>query len=193
METDRLLLIAFIFVGGVTYVTLDTLRILLAARGYRSVAAVLGVAEVVVFLLAIAKVLAGPLDWAKIIAYATGFGLGTIVAVWIEARMAIGLVAMRVITRRDASELLEALRERQFGATTVAAQGVHQKVRIIFSVIQRKQVEAFVQTVQAMHPQAFISTEDVRLAREGFIPPQPRGGLFRGRIGRFWRPPLGPA
>jgi len=177
MARDVLLLV-LLFLGGVGYVALDTLRILLASRGRRVVAAVLGAVEVVVFLLAVSKVLSGPLEAANVIAYALGFGVGTFVGVWLEERLALGMVLALVITERDAGELLRALGERRFGITQVAARGQFDRRRIIFSIIRRRQMHDFLGLVKHYHPRAFVSFEDVRSVRDAFMAPQLGGRRF---------------
>lgn len=50
--------------------------------------------------------------------------------------------------------------------------GVSGQVRIIWSVIKRKEMPAFMNIVNTYNPKAFISVEDVRTAHEGFFPPK---------------------
>ena len=171
------LIAVLIFFGGVAYIALDTVRILFIQRGYRVAAPVLGFLEVIVFLLAVSQVLAGPLSWVRIVAYAAGFGVGTWVGIWIEHRLAMGHVLARVVTQADAEPLVNELRKRRYGITTVAAQGLEGDVRILFSVLA---------DVRRHNPGAFVTFEDVRAVSAGWLPPAGRSLTMR------WRPRPGP-
>ena len=116
------------------------------------------------------------------LAYAGGFGAGTWLGVVLEGRIAMGLVAVRVITRSDATELIETLKDRQFGITSLAARGVQGRVRLLFTVVRRKQLDQFLEVVREIAPKAFVSVSDVRAAEEGFLAPTRRRGLL-GMLG----------
>lgn len=175
-----------VFLGGVAYIALDTVRILFIQRGYRLAAPLLGFLEVIVFLLAVGKVLSGPLSWVLVAAYAGGFAAGTWVGMWIEQRLAMGHVLARVITQADAEDLVGELRRRNYGVTTVAAQGLGGDVRILFSVLARRDMERFLGDVRKHNPGAFVTFEDVRSVSAGWTPPAGRPMTFR------WRPRPGP-
>lgn len=166
-----LVIAILIFLGGLLYISLDTLRILFVNRGLRMLATLLGFLEVIVFLLAVSQVLSGPLSLLRMLAYAGGFAAGTLIGMLIESRMAMGHLLARVITQVDAEELALALRNRKFGITTIAAQGLDGDVRILFAVISRKAMEDFIATVQEFNPNAFVTFEDVRSVRAGYVPP----------------------
>ena len=96
----------------------------------------------------------------------------------IEEKLAIGLVALRIITSEDASELVRQLNDADFGVTSVAARGMSGRVRLLFSIIRRKQVDRALAIVRRTNPRAFISISDVRTANEGFIPGRRPGSRF---------------
>lgn len=184
-----LVLPLLIFCARLGDVTLSTLRIILVSRGMKHLAPFIGFFEVTIWLFAITQVMKHLDHWYNIVAYAAGFSAGTWVGIWLEERLALGLLSVRVITTDDASDLLERLRDERFGVTDFAARGVRGNVRLIFSVIQRKDLERMREIVRSVHPKAFISVADVRSVSEGFIPPAsgPLGALagwFRRGGGR---------
>jgi uncharacterized protein YebE (UPF0316 family) len=77
---------------------------------------------------------------------------------------------LRIITSRDAGNLISYLREQGFGITIVEAQGQTSPVKIIFTIIKRKDMPKVEQAIKNFNPKAFYSLEDVRLAREGIFP-----------------------
>jgi uncharacterized protein YebE (UPF0316 family) len=163
-----------IFLGRLTDVTLGTLRIILIGRGLRRVAPLVGFVEVLVWLIVLTTVveqLDRPLNF---IAYAGGFAAGTYAGMFVEGKIALGLVAVRVITEGDASDLLARLREERFGATDFAARGLQGRVRLILTILPRRDLDRLVDLVRQLHPHAFVTVSDVRAASEGYIVQRPR-------------------
>lgn len=68
-----------------------------------------------------------------------------------------------------ATDLIERLRSEKFGVTSVAARGVTGQVRLIITVIQRKDLRKVEEIVHDLHPHAFLSVSDVRAVSEGFF------------------------
>ena len=173
-----------IFLARMTDVSLGTFRIILISRGMSRWAAVTGFFESLIWLLALSQVfqhLDRPINY---VAYAGGYGAGTGLGVLLERRIALGLVAVRIITREDATELIEALGEERFGVTRVAARGLHGRVRLIFTISQRKHLGRLLEIVRQHNPKAFVSVSDVRAAEEGFVPSTSRRRLASGLTAR---------
>lgn len=163
-----------IFLGRLTDVTLGTLRIILIGRGLRKVAPLVGFLEVLVWLVVLTTVmehLDRPLNF---IAYAGGFAAGTYAGMFVEGKIALGLVAVRVITEGDSSDLLARLREERFGATDFAARGLQGRVRFILTILPRRDLDRLIDLVRQLHPHAFVTVSDVRDASEGYIVKRPR-------------------
>ena len=170
-----------IFFARLVDVTLSTIRIVFIARGLRTFAPLIGFVEILVWLVAIGQVMQNldrPLNY---LAYAGGFAAGTWIGLLLEGKLAIGLVAVRIITRHDASALMERLQEAKYGVTSFAARGVKGRVRLLLTVVPRRDLNRVQNLVGELNPSAFVSVEDVRQAREGFFPTTGSriGGLFR--------------
>ena len=65
------------------------------------------------------------------------------------------------------SSTLYALRSAGYGVTSLRAQGASGDVDIIFSVVQRSEIEQYMALVEEHNPRAFSSIEDVRTVRQG--------------------------
>jgi len=169
-----------IFVLRMTDVTLGTLRIILVSRGQRAVAPLVGFLEILVWLVALSQVmrhLDSPINY---VAYAGGFAMGTWAGIAIEGKLALGLVSLRIITDDDATDLTDLLREARFGVTSFAARGVKGRVRLLFTILRRRDLDHALDIVRASHPDAFVSVSDVRAVSEGYIP-----GVRRGLAGKL--------
>lgn len=170
-----------IFLARAVDVTLGTVRIILMSRGHRGVAPLVGFVEILIWLVALSQVmqhLDRPINY---LAFAAGFAIGTWAGIWLEGKLALGLVAVRAIASDDARGLIEALSKADFGVTSFAAEGVHGRVRLIFTVIRRRELRRVMELIEHYEPKSFISISDVRQAQEGVLP------LPRSSIAGFWR------
>src|SRR4029450_10679426 len=94
-----------------------TLRIIFVARGCKLLAPALGFFEVIIWLFAIGQVMTNLTNGWCFLAFAVGFPVGNYLGILIEKKLALGLVQVRIITPEPADDLLNALRDSQFGVT----------------------------------------------------------------------------
>ena len=161
---------AFIFFARICDVTIGTMRIIFVSRGMKMVAPVLGFFEVFIWIIAVGQIfqnLTNPLNY---FAYAAGFATGNYVGMLVEESLAMGLALIRVITQRDATNLIDYLRGAGYGVTVLDAQGKQGPGKVIFSVIKRKNIKDVEKAIHEFNPKAFYSIEDVRRAAEGTFP-----------------------
>ncbi len=177
--TVWLIIPLLIFLARIIDVSIGTVRVIFVAKGVRLLAPILGFFEVFIWLLAIGQILKNLTTWQNYIAYASGFAMGNYVGMMIESKLAIGSVLIRVITLREARELLDALREKNFRVTDIDAEGRDGPVKVLFSVVARNSIPRILEIVKEYNPRAFYSIEDIRYVREGISPP--RKTHLRGR------------
>ncbi len=160
-----------IFLARVTDVSIGTVRIIVVSRGIRVLAAVLGFFEVMLWLLAIRQIMQNLNNPFNYIAYAAGFAMGNFTGISIERRLLVSNVMVRVITRKDSSALISFLRGQGYGVTAVDAQGMEGSVKIIFTVVNRKNLSEIVGMVNKFNPNAFYTIEEMKFAAErGLLP-----------------------
>ena len=159
-----------IFLARICDVTLDTLRIIYVSRGLKHLAALIGFFEVLIWLMAITQILSNMTNVVYYLAYAGGFAMGNYVGILIEEKMAIGTVVIRVITQKDATELVKSLRCEGYGLTHIDGQGALGPVKVIFTIIKRKDIEHVLKLVRTFNPLAFYTIEDIRSVRKGVFP-----------------------
>jgi len=163
-----------IVLARVVDVTLGTIRIIYISRGMKFLAPVFGFFEILVWLMAIGQIMQNLSNPVYYLAYAIGFAAGNMVGIFVEERLAVGKVILRIITQREATKLASHLRSAGYGVTTVDAEGAQGPVKLIFTVIDREKIKAVMDSVQTYNPRAFYSIEDVRSVREGIFPPTRR-------------------
>lgn len=159
-----------IFLSRLFDVSMGTVRVILTARGKKLIASIIGFFEVLVWIVVVAQILnniQGPLSY---IAYAAGFASGTYLGIWLESKLAIGAVSLRIITRTDASELIEELRGNSYGVTSLNAEGRDGRVNVIYMLVSRHNLDHVIKTVKKFNPRAFYYIEDVRFVSEGVFP-----------------------
>jgi uncharacterized protein YebE (UPF0316 family) len=160
----------FIFLARICDVTIGTMRIIFVSRGMKMVAPVLGFFEVFIWIIAVGQIfqnLTNPLNY---FAYAAGFATGNYVGMLVEEKLAMGLALIRIITQRDATNLINYLRAAGYGVTVLDAQGKQGPGKVIFSVVKRKNIKNVEDAIHEFNPKAFYSIEDVRRAAEGTFP-----------------------
>jgi uncharacterized protein YebE (UPF0316 family) len=170
------LLPILIFLAETCVVTLATVRIICIARGRKGWAALLGFFEVTTWLFAIGQVMQNLSDPGCFIGFAGGFSLGNYLGVCLEKRLALGNVVVRVITRKDVTELVENLKAAEYGVTSIDAQGATGPVRILLMVIQRKEMTNVVAMLRRFDSKVFYSVDDLQAATEGIFPTARRRG-----------------
>lgn len=168
-----------IFLARAFDVSLGTIRIILVSRGIRRLAPLIGFFEILVWLIAISQIVQNLDRPAHYIAYAGGFAAGTWIGLLVEDKMALGLQAVRIISPDDATDLVERIRELDFGVTSFGARGIKGKVRLILTVIRKRDLSRLQAIVKELHPDAFVTVSDVRLASLGHFPSGAHG--FRGQ------------
>lgn len=159
-----------IFLARVLDVSLATLRISMVYRGLKHLAAPLGFLEALVWVLAISQVMLHLDNWLTYLAFAMGFGAGNYVGLLIEERLAFGNLILRVITPNDDSALTKALWDADFGVTSVSARGESGPVKVIFTVVKRRDLQKALGLIRQFNPNAFYTIEDVRFFNETHPP-----------------------
>ena len=159
-----------IFISRIIDVTFGTIRIIFVSKGEKFLAPIFGFFEIMIWLFAIGQVMQNLTHITYYIAYAAGFATGNFVGIYIEDKMAIGKLVVRIITRKDASDLIASMKSKNYGITIVDAQGATGSVKLIFTVIKREDVDEVVGMIKHFNPRAFFSMEEVRVASEGVFP-----------------------
>ncbi|HEY8463067.1 MAG TPA: DUF2179 domain-containing protein [Bacillota bacterium] len=159
-----------ISVARICDVTIGTIRIIFVSRGQKIFASLLGFFEVLIWLIAIGQIMQNLNNFACYIAYAAGFAMGNYIGITIEAKLAMGVVMVRIITSHDGSSLITHLKEAGYGVTSIDAKGAIGPVHIIYTVIKRNALNEVVQMIHQFNPKAFYAIEDVRTVREGVFP-----------------------
>ncbi len=161
-----------IFIARITDQTIGTLRLMFVAKGIKKLATVLGFVESIIWLLAVSQIFLHLDNPVNYIAYAGGYAMGNYIGIYLEEKMSIGNVMVRVVPKMDSSDLLKHLRQQEYAVTAVDGEGYAGKVKILFSVVKRKKLKHFIGIVNKYNPNAFYSIEDVKTVKQGMALPE---------------------
>jgi uncharacterized protein YebE (UPF0316 family) len=160
------LLPALIFTARVCDVSLGTIRIIFLSKGIKYLAPLIGFFEVIIWLLAITQILQHLTNVYYYLFFAGGFATGNFVGICLEEKLSIGIVYIRIITRKDPSQLIDALKKANYNITTIDAEGPKGEVKIIFTVVKKQLLNNVLALVKKYNPHAFYSVEDIRYVSE---------------------------
>jgi uncharacterized protein YebE (UPF0316 family) len=159
---DFVVLPILIMLARVVDVSLDTIRVIMVTKGYRNLAPFVGFFQSLIWLIAITRIMSNLGNWFTYIGYAGGFGLGTYIGMILEDKLALGYELVRVITKRDAGDLIQGLREGGYPVTTVTGVGRDGEVGVLYVIIRRKALRKVIGIIQQYNPNAFYTIEDMR-------------------------------
>jgi uncharacterized protein YebE (UPF0316 family) len=163
-----------IFCLRIVDVSLSTVRILLSVRGHKRIVPLIGLVEVLIWLFAAGNAMRHLESGWHVLGYATGYATGSAVGLWIEEKLALGYATIRIITRNAGEALADSLRTLGYGVTEFAARGREGPVEVIYLVVPRRETGRVLGEVERRDRTAFITVEQPREIRWGWIPTSPR-------------------
>ncbi len=173
-----------IAIARIMDVTIGTIRLIFVSRGYKYIAPLLGFLEVIIWLLAISQIMQHLDNIMCYIGYGAGFAAGNYIGIFLVEKMSLGTVVIRIIPKKDTTELVSRLREANYGVTSIAAEGKSGPVQILFSIVKRKDLKEALQLVNSHSPNAFYTIEEVQTVNEGYFRASNKQGIFQ-RVNPF--------
>ena len=150
-------------------VSLGTVRMIMIGRGRRKIAPILGFVESIIWVVAISQVVANLGSIYNILGYSGGFAAGTLVGMWIEDKLALGYAGICVISMNHGPEIVENLRQANFGVTELIGRGQSGAIHSINTIVRRKDIQEVYQLVNEVDPQCFISVDDMADVKRGYM------------------------
>jgi len=139
--------------------SLGTMRSLLVAKNKPIYAALIGLVESAIWIVAISQVVKDIDDPILIGSYAAGFAAGTILGSYIERIVGVGNIVVRVFCPANSPSVAEKLREDGYGVTIIDGQGKDGPVKIYLCVIPRRKLKSVLNMIEKINPNSFITTD----------------------------------
>jgi uncharacterized protein YebE (UPF0316 family) len=174
-----------IFFARIGDVSINTLRIVFVMSGKKFIAPLMGFFESLIWLLAIGQIFQNIDNPLSYIAYSGGFAMGIYVGMTIEEKLALGRVLVRIITPEPMNELVDYMKEKGHRFTIVGAEGRYGRVQLMFTVLKRENLKAYIEKVKQVNDKAFYTIESVkRVSEDDFTVTEDRPN-FATRL--FWK------
>jgi len=153
----------------ISYVALNSLRVVLMIKGRRVLASLMSTLEILIYIVGLSIVLNNLDSVLGVAVYCASYGVGVSLGMYIEKRIALGYVCLQMIS--DQGHLIcDRLRERGYGVTTWIGHGSAGERTVAFITARRKDYRELSETILSQDPKAFmISLEPTAL------------------VGGFWR------
>ncbi len=159
-----------IFLAELTVVTLSTIRIIFVSRGQKTLAACLGFFEILLWLFAIGQIMKNLDSPLCHFAFAGGFTLGNYLGVWLEGILAMGKLAVKIVSPQVIDPLVETLSSRGFGLTVMEGMGKQGPVQVIHMIINRRDMDRVSEMVKTVDPLAFYAVSEIQDTERGVFP-----------------------
>lgn len=157
-----------IFLIQIVYVTFFTLRMILTLKGQKYYAAALSSMEVVIYVVGLNLVLQYLNQWSSLVVYAIGYGIGVLAGSWIEEKIALGYVTLKVITNDADGSMASRLREHGFGVTSWIGQGKDGNRLVMEILAKRKNEQLLFDKIMQIDPKAFVIMIEPKQMHGGF-------------------------
>ena len=146
-------------------------RVALATRGRKGIAAVLGAVNAVISVVALGQVVTNLDRPANVAGYAIGVAIGVDVGVVADGRFAGDPVAHRVVLPEDDRGAAEELRGRGWPVTVQHALGLGGPVTILFVVVDAARAAEVERDLERFAPGGFRTSSRLRSAAWAPLPP----------------------
>ena len=161
-----------IFVARIVDVSLGTIRVNMIVRRKKFLAATIGFFEVAIFISIIVRIIQQVDSIYGILAYASGFAVGTIIGIIISEKLSRDLISTNIISKNYGDQIKEALKEEGYGITCYSGKGINGEVEIINVVSSQLNAKKMNKLVHNIDSKAFMASYMLDKIRGGFI----RGG-----------------
>lgn len=169
LTNDVLMGATLIFLLRVFGIAVSTIRVLVMMRGKKVAAFLAGFFEVLTYVIAIGEVVNNLDNIWNVLGYCLGFSVGTVAGMYLDEQTAAGFANVRVISRYKAQSIVDEIHKAGHGATVGWGHGRGGTVGMIVAVVRRKEVDKICSIAESVDPNAFITIEDTRAVRRGYI------------------------
>lgn len=149
-------------------VTIGTFRMILVVQSKKYLAGIAGFVEVLIWIFAM-RYIVKHMDYdINLFGYAIGFGIGNVLGITLEEKVALGYVQLNIISRHFTDKIADKLRLSKYGVTILPAEGGSGGVSILVIIIRRKDLKYVQRIIDDIDKNAFVTIQHSRPYR-GFI------------------------
>ena len=168
ISESAILMVIVIFTINIVYVSFLTLRTVALTKGYRYLAAFLSIMETFVYVFGLGLVLDNLDQPINVIAYALGFGVGILLGLYIEEKLALGYMVVNVTTGQRDRDLPDHLRSLGYGVTHGTQYGRDGERTTMQILTPRRFQRKLIDTIKELDDRAFIIAYEPKTIHGGF-------------------------
>jgi len=158
-----------IFFARLVDVSMGTMRQILIIRGRRGIASVSAFFEIMIWILAIGRVITQLDKIYYMIAFALGFAFGNYLGSYIEERIALGYMFAYIVPKKRSNDLAHRFREAGFGVTVIHGIGLKGPEPVYNVLLRRRDTQRLLDIIKKYDRNAFYTLMDVRAERGGYV------------------------
>ncbi len=158
-----------IFIFRIVDQSIGTLRLIFAAKGLKKLAPAFAFFESFIWLVAIGQIMKHLDNIYCYVAFAAGYAAGNYFGILLEEKLSIGTVVIRVIPKKDTTELIRHLRADNYGVTVVPVDGMMGPTKMLFTTIRRKEAPRVIEIIREHNPTAFYTIDEVKVVSGGYF------------------------
>ncbi len=159
-----------IFFAELAVVTLSTIRIIFVSRGQKTLAAILGFHEILLWLFAIGQIMKNLDSPLCHFGFALGFTMGNYLGVWLEGVLAMGKLSVEIVSPQEIQPLVSVLSSKGYGLTFHAGMGKLGPVQVINMIIRRRDLDRVSTLIRVIDPKAFFAVAEIQETERGVFP-----------------------
>ncbi len=172
-----------IFISRIFDQSIGTLRLIFISKGLKQLAPVLAFFESIIWLLAVSQIIKHLDNVMCYIAYGGGFAMGNYLGILLDEKLSIGDVIIRIFLKEKDEDVIDKLISLNYGLTMMDGEGSQGKIKIILSIVHRKDIKNFLAVVNSVSPDIFYSIEEVKTVKDGIFRKNQRNNIFASVFG----------
>jgi uncharacterized protein YebE (UPF0316 family) len=166
---DALFWCLLIFFARLVDVSMGTMRTILIIRGRRGIASISAFFEIIVWILAISRVITELDKWYYMIAFALGFASGNYMGSYLEEKIALGYSFAYLVPKKNSGALERELRAQGFGITVIQGRGMKGPELVFNLMLKRRDTKRFIKIITKHDKNIFYTIMDVHAIHGGHM------------------------
>jgi len=151
--------------------SIGTMRMIFVSKGMKIIAPFLAFFESLIWLIAVSQILKHIDNWVTFVAYGLGFALGNYIGIILEEKLSLGNVIVRIFPKTNHTQLINYMISNDLGYSMIDAEGRKGGLKIIFSIVGRKDLKDFLPKINELSPDSFYTIEEVKSVKKGIFKP----------------------
>ncbi|MGE5423762.1 MAG: DUF2179 domain-containing protein [Syntrophothermus sp.] len=169
---------SLIFCARIIDQSIGTIRLIFSAKGLKNLAPFFAFFESIIWLVAISQIMKNLDNILCYVAFAGGYAMGNYFGILLEEKLSVGTVVIRVIPKKDTTELINYLRNQNYGVTVVNVDGMNGPTKMFFTTVLRKDARKVIDIVKIFNPTAFYTIDEVKTVSGGYFDDSDRRSIF---------------